>query len=235
MGSWYNTSCSLCSESPKLDWDGDGSSKPPKESQGRNTTPHTRPTEYVRAPKPKFLTLRIPELHISSLSMIRSMQILFDSNLGQANVVFRAIKEMHKLQEFCVGFRSPFDFFEYSGAPKHRWVERICQVRGLRKFDLRFEDENFPYRPEKMHHSFSYLRRQFRACIQVLKQICQRSTSGRNATYQNWYINRLDDVKLYDVVDEMIGQILTNSDEVNPYCGGESNTEETDSQSVSGM
>jgi hypothetical protein len=171
------------------------------------------------------------------------MQILFDPNLRQANVVFRAIKEMHKLQEFCVGFRSPFDFFEYSGALKHQWVERICQVRGLRKFDLRFEDENFPYRPEKLHHSFSYLRRKFRACTQVLKQICQRSASDQDATYQNWYINRLDDVKLYDVVDEMIGQILTNSDE--PHCDGESDTEESDteesdteeadSQSVPGM
>jgi len=65
----------------------------------------------------------------------------------------------------------------------------------------------------------------------VLKQICQRSASDQDATYQNWYISRLDDVKLYDVVDEMIGQILTNSDEVNePYCDGESDTEESDTE-----
>ena len=69
----------------------------------------------------------------------------------------------------------------------------------------------------------------------MLKQICQRSASIQDALCQNWYISRLDYVKSYEVVDEMIGQILTDGDEVNgSYCDGESDTE-ADSQSVSGM
>lgn len=78
-------------------------------------------------------------------------------------------------------------------------------MRGLRKFDLRFEDESF----------LPSLGRQLGACIQVLKQICQRSASDQDATCRNRYINRLSGVKLYEVVYEMIDQILMDSDEVN--------------------
>jgi hypothetical protein len=169
--------------------------------------------------------------------MIRSMQVLFDSNLRQSDVVFnRVIKEMHNLAEFCVGFRSPLDFFERSGAPRCWWVERICQVRGLRKFDLRFEDESFQSGQRILHYSEHGLGRQFGACIQVLKQICQKSASDQDATRQNWYINRLNGVKLYEVVYEMIDRILMDGDEADGfYDDGQLGTEEADSQTVSGM
>jgi len=148
--------------------------------------------------------------------MIRSMQILFDSNLRQADVVFnRVIKEMHNLREFCVGFRSLSDFFERSGAPRHWWVERICQVRGLHKFDLRFEDESFLPSRWILHYSDYGLERQLGACIHVLKQICQSSASDQDAICQNSYINRLNGVGLCEVVYEMIDRILMGSDEVN--------------------
>jgi hypothetical protein len=39
------------------------------------------PENCVEAQDPKYPTLQNPELHISSLSMIRSLQVLFDSNL----------------------------------------------------------------------------------------------------------------------------------------------------------
>lgn len=198
---WYNTSCWLRSESSELAWDGDGSFIPLNESRGSNLTPRLGLNKFGEAPKPIFLARRNPELYIGSLSMIRSMQVLFGSNLRRANAVFnRVIEEMHSLQEFCVGFRSHWDFFERSGAPRRWWVERICQVRGLRKFDLRFL--------ERSRYSDGGLGRQFGACIQVLKQICQTSASDQDATCQNWYINRLNNVKLHEVVDEMIGQIL---------------------------
>lgn len=230
---WYNTSavtkespesCWARSESPKLAWDGDDSFIPLKESRGSDLTPSLCWPPCTRFPMPEYLALRNPELHISSLSMIRSMQVLFDSNLRQANVVFnRVIKEMHNLQEFCVGFRSLSDFFERSGAPRHWWVERICQVRGLRKFDLRFEDESFLPSQWTLHYSEHGLGRQLRACIQVLEQICQRSASDQDATCQNWYINRLNGVILCEVVCEMIDQVLMDSDEVNePYDDGQS-------------
>lgn len=157
------------------------------------------------------------------------MQILFDSNLRQADVVFnRVIKEMHNLQEFCVGFRSLLDFFEHSRGPRDWWVERICQVRGLRKFDLRFEDESFPPSLWTLHYSKDGLRRQLGACIQVLKQICQRSVSDQDATCQNRYINRLSGVELYEVVYEMIDQILMGSDKVNESDDDEVNESDDD-------
>ena len=224
---WYNTSmvtkkspksCRARSKSPKLAGDGDGSFIPLKESRGSNLTPGLWGRPCTRFPKPEYLTLRNPELHISSLSMVRSMQILFDSNLRQADVVFnRVIKEMHNLQEFCVGFRSLSDFFERSGAPRHWWVERICEVRGLRKFDLRFEDESIRLSLWTLHYSKHGLGRQLGACIQVLKQICQRSASDQDATCRNRYINRLSGVKLYEMVYKMIDQILMDSDEVNEF------------------
>ena len=152
------------------------------------------------------------------------MQVLFDSNLRQANVVFnRAIKEMHSLQEFCVGFRSPLDFFRRSGAPRRWWVERICRVRGLRKFDLRFEDESFQFRLERLHYSDDGHGRRLGVCIQVLKQICQRSRSDQDATCQNWYVDRLNYIKLF-AVDKVIGEILM--DRVGPQYDEESDTEE---------
>jgi hypothetical protein len=156
------------------------------------------------------------------------MQILFDSNLRQADVAFnRVIKEMHNLQEFCVGFRLLLDFFEHSGAPRYWWVERICQVRGLRKFDLRFEDQSFQPGRWTLHYSEHGLGRQLGACIQVLKQICQKSASDQDATCQNWDINRLNGVKLYEAVYEMIDQILTDSDEYNGfYDDGQSDIED---------
>jgi hypothetical protein len=220
------------SKSPKPAWNGDGSFIPLKESRGSDLTPGLYWPPCTRLSKPEYLTFRNPELHISSLSMIRSMQILFDPNLRQADVVFNTvIKEMHNLQEFCVGFRSLPDFFEYSGFPRHWWVERICQVQGLRKFDLRFEDESFLPRLWTLPYGEYSLGRQIRACNQVLKQICQRSASDQDATCQNWYINRLNGVKLYEVVCEMIVRILMDSDESNEFDDDESNESDDDGQS----
>jgi hypothetical protein len=111
-------------------------------------------------------------------------------------------------------------------------------VRGLRKFDLRFEDRGFQSCLERSHYSDGGLGRQFGACIQVLKQICQTSASDQDATCQNWYINRLNDVKLHEVVDEMIGQILMDYMAIKSMdlnCDGESGTEEAESQSVWGL
>jgi len=228
---WYNTS-------PELAWDGDGDGDgsfiPLKESRGSDLTPSLCWPPCAQFPEPKYLTLRNPELHISSLSMIRSMQILFDSNLRQADVAFnRVIKEMHNLQEFCVGFRLLSDFFERSGAPRHWWVERICQVRGLHKFDLRFEDESFRPSQWTLHYSEHGLGRQLGACIQVLKQICQGSTSDQDATCQNWSIDRLNDVKLYEVVCEMIDQILMDSDEADESYDDEQSDVEYDEHCIS--
>ena len=57
----------------------------------------------------------------------------------------------------------------------------------------------------------------------MLTQICQRSESSQDATCQNRYINSLADVKLFKVVDEMVGQILIDGDKVDgSYCNRES-------------
>jgi hypothetical protein len=238
---WYNTSMvteespksrRARSKSPKPAWNDDGSFIPLKESRGSDLTLGLYWPPCESFPEPKYLTFRNPELHISSLSMIRSMQVLFDSNLRQADVVFNAvIKEMHNLQEFCVGFRSLPDFFERSWAPRHWWVERICQVRGLRKFDLRFEDESFLPSLWTLHYGEYGLGRRIRACIRVLGQICQSSASDQDATCQNWYINRLNGVGLYEVVNEMIHRILTDSDEVSEFDDSEVDESDDDGQS----
>jgi hypothetical protein len=148
------------------------------------------PENCVEAQDPKYPTLQNPELHISSLSMIRSLQVLFDSNLRQAHVAFnRIVLEMPNLREFCVGFRSPLDFFQHSGAPKRWWLKRICRVRALDKFDLRFEEESFRSGMERLHYREHGLGPQFDACMRVLKQICESTATKGNAVSEGRYIS----------------------------------------------
>jgi hypothetical protein len=141
--------------------------------------------------------------------MIRGLLVLFDSNLRQADVVFNGIiHEMPNLREFCVEFRSPLDFFYHTGAPRCWWVERMCQVRVLRKFDLRFEDESFSSGLEMLHYTESGHGPQVDACVLVLKHICESSTTDRNAMCKDSYIEDLHRNELYQKVCEFIEQVL---------------------------
>jgi hypothetical protein len=161
--------------------------------------------------------------------------------LRQAHVVFkRVVHEMPNLREFCVGFRSPLDFFRRSGDPKPWWVKRICRVRGLRTFDLRFEEESFTSDMYRLHYRDHGLGPQIDTCIQVLKQICESSMNDRDTACEKRHTENSYGDELYQKISESIEQILKEKEheeanmssddaESNTESVTESDTDNTDS------